>query len=79
LTILDMGAFSAGEEVEQFERSVPRYLCSTQAIACANGTDALELLLRAIGIREGGKVIIPALTGLSTAEMVVLVGDKPIF
>lgn len=77
--ILDKGMFSGGQEVDLFEKAVSDYLNSPHAIACANGTDALELALRALGIGQGDEVIVPALTWVSTAEVVLMVGAKPIF
>lgn len=77
--MLDKGNFSGGEEVQAFESQITNYLNSTFSIACANGTDALELALRALGIGKGDEVIIPAMTWVSTAEVVVMVGAKPVF
>lgn len=77
--VLEAGVFSGGKEVEQFERSVSSFLNSAFSIACANGTDALELALRALNIGPGDEVILPAMTWVSTAEVVILVGAKPIF
>ncbi|MBN3582939.1 DegT/DnrJ/EryC1/StrS family aminotransferase [Algoriphagus aestuarii] len=77
--ILENGRFSGGEEVEDFEQRVSEYLGFTKAIACANGTDALELALRALNIGPGDEVIVPALTWVSTAEVVKMVGATPIF
>ncbi|KPQ18772.1 MAG: putative pyridoxal phosphate-dependent enzyme apparently involved in regulation of cell wall biogen [Algoriphagus marincola HL-49] len=77
--LLDKGVFSGGKEVDLFERSIQDKLKSRNAIACANGTDALELALRALQIGPGDEVIVPALTWVSTAEVVKIVGAKPIF
>ncbi|WP_425639915.1 DegT/DnrJ/EryC1/StrS family aminotransferase [Algoriphagus yeomjeoni] len=77
--MLDKGFFSGGEEVQAFESQITNYLNSPFSIACANGTDALELALRALGIGKGDEVIIPAMTWVSTAEVVVMVGAKPVF
>ena len=77
--VLEAGVFSGGKEVEAFEKSVSDFLNSQNSIACANGTDALELALRALEIGAGDEVIVPAMTWVSTAEAVVLVGAKPIF
>ena len=77
--MLDKGIFSCGEEVNLLEADISNYLKSLVAIACANGTDALELALRALGIGSGDEVIVPAMTWVSTAEVVVLVGAKPVF
>ena len=78
-TILNEGVFSGGKEVEDLESSVSKILNSPFAISCANGTDALELALRGLGIGPGDEVIVPAMTWVSTAEAVVLVGAKPVF
>lgn len=77
--VLESGVFSGGKEVEQFEKSVSSFLNSSFSIPCANGTDALELALRALNIGPGDEVIVPAMTWVSTAEVVVLVGAKPVF
>lgn len=77
--LLDKGVFSGGEEVDLFERSIQNQLKIRNAIACANGTDALELALRALQIGPEDEVIVPALTWVSTAEVVRIVGAKPIF
>ncbi|WP_296704772.1 DegT/DnrJ/EryC1/StrS aminotransferase family protein [Algoriphagus sp.] len=77
--LLDKGRFSGGEEVESFENNVSTILNSPHVISCANGTDALELALRALNIGAGDEVIVPALTWVSTAEAVIMVGAKPVF
>ncbi|UZD24262.1 DegT/DnrJ/EryC1/StrS family aminotransferase [Algoriphagus halophytocola] len=78
-TMLDAGVFSGGEELRLLESHVSRYLGSPYSIACANGTDALELALRALDVGSGDEVIVPALTWVSTAEVVKVVGAKPVF
>ena len=77
--LLKKGIFSAGEEVDGFERNVQNLLKLPSAIACSNGTDALGLALRALEIGEGDEVIVPDFTWVSTAEAVVNVGAKPVF
>ncbi len=77
--VLEEGRFSFGEEVLTFEKRVGDRLKSPHAISCANGTDALELALRALTIGPGDEVIVPAMTWVSTAEVVLMVGAKPIF
>ncbi|MDR7132116.1 dTDP-4-amino-4,6-dideoxygalactose transaminase [Algoriphagus sp. 4150] len=77
--MLDEGVFSGGKEVKSLESKVSTYLSSPFSIACANGTDALELALRALQIGSGDEVIVPAMTWVSTAEAVVMVGAEPIF
>ncbi len=77
--VLDAGVFSGGKEVELLESSISKILNSPFSIPCANGTDALELALRALEIGPRDEVIVPAMTWVSTAEAVVLVGAKPVF
>ncbi|WP_192085792.1 DegT/DnrJ/EryC1/StrS aminotransferase family protein [Algoriphagus sp. Y33] len=77
--MLDLGVFSGGEEVKSLESRISTYLNSPFSIACANGTDAMELALRALQIGSGDEVIVPAMTWVSTAEAVAMVGAKPIF
>ena len=77
--MLDNGIFSGGVEVQALESHISTYLNSPFSISCANGTDALELALRALEIGSGDEVIVPALTWVSTAEVVVIVGAKPVF
>ncbi|MFD2036216.1 DegT/DnrJ/EryC1/StrS family aminotransferase [Belliella marina] len=77
--ILDKGMFSGSEEVDLFESKLRTLLKSPYVISCSNGTDALELALRALEIGHGDEVLVPALSWVSTAEAVVLVGAKPIY
>src|SRR5690606_36248670 len=77
--MLAEGVFSAGKEVDVLESRVAHLLGLPNAIACSNGTDALELSLKALGIGPGDEVIVPALTWVSTAEAVTNVGAKPVF
>lgn len=78
-SMLDDGVFSGGEEVDRLEASLFREFDSAFVMTCANGTDALELALRALEIGSGDEVIVPAMTWVSTAEAVCLVGAKPVF
>jgi UDP-2-acetamido-2-deoxy-ribo-hexuluronate aminotransferase len=78
-SVLDAGIFSGGKEVKAFEQAVCDFLKSKFSIPCANGTDALELALRTLEIGPGDEVIVPAMTWVSTAEAVVMVGAKPVF
>lgn len=78
--MLSKGIFSGGEEVDLLGKNIGNYLGTEAAvIPCSNGTDALEIALRALGIGSGDEVIVPALTWVSTAEAVKLVGATPVF
>lgn len=76
--VLDSGYFILGEEVSSFEKEMADYLGVNHAIGVASGTDALILALRALDIKEGDEVIIPAYTFFATAGAVLHVGAKPV-
>lgn len=71
--------FIKGRAVTDFERSFARYLGAEHCLGCGNGTDALEIILTALGIGSGDEVIVPALSWISTAEAVTTVGAEPVF
>ena len=77
--MLDKGIFSGGEEVVGLENELKAYLKAPYFIACSNGTDALEIALRALNLGQGDEVIVPAMTWVSTAEAVQLVAATPVF
>jgi dTDP-4-amino-4,6-dideoxygalactose transaminase len=70
--------FIGGKEVEQLEETLKKENDVLYAIGCANGTDAIQLSLRACGIGPGDKVILPDLTFWATFEAIVNVGAEPI-
>ncbi len=78
-TILDSSSFIGGSHVESFEKRFGNYIGVDYCIGCANGTDALEIALEAVGIGEGDEVIVPAHTWMSTASAVSRVRATPIF
>jgi dTDP-4-amino-4,6-dideoxygalactose transaminase len=78
-TVLESGRYVGGEQVERFEEEFARYVGARYAVALSSGTAALELTLRALGIRAGDEVIVPAYTFFATAEAVSLIGAKPVF
>ncbi len=77
--LLESNAWVGGAEVERFERSWAQYCTTEHAVGVANGTDALHLVLRALGIGPGDEVLVPANTFIATAEAVVLAGARPRF
>jgi dTDP-4-amino-4,6-dideoxygalactose transaminase len=77
--LLDSSAFIGGQAVEEFEEAWADYCGVGHAIGMANGTDALQLTLTALGIGAGDEVIVPANTFVATAEAVVLAGGTPRF
>jgi dTDP-4-amino-4,6-dideoxygalactose transaminase len=77
--VLDSGRFILGENVSEFEREAAAYLGVADAIGVANGTDAIELVLDALGIGPGDEVICPAFTFYGTVEPVLRRGATPVF
>jgi dTDP-4-amino-4,6-dideoxygalactose transaminase len=72
-------AYIGGPAVRDFETAFADYLGIGHVVACANGTDSIEILLKSYGIGEGDEVIVPALTWISTSEAVSAMGATPVF
>ena len=66
--VLESGRYVLGPEVEAFEDEFAAYLGARHCIGVANGTDALTIALRALGVKPGDEVVLPALTFYATAE-----------
>jgi dTDP-4-amino-4,6-dideoxygalactose transaminase len=79
LKVVSETAFIGGKYAKAFEDAFAEYLEVEYCIACANGTDALEIGLKAIGVGAGDEVLVPANTFFATAEAVGNVGAKPVF
>jgi len=77
--VLDSGRFILGPNVRAFEEEAAGFLGAAKAIGVANGTDALVLVLDALGIGPGDEVICPAFTFYATAEAIVRRGATPVF
>ena len=71
--------FVGGEEIAAFERDFAAWLGAREVIGVGNGTDAIELVLRALGIGAGDEVLVPANTFIATAEAVAATGARPRF
>ena len=76
---IQAGAFVGGAAVEAFERQFAEYCDSPHCVGVANGTDALVLILRGLGVGPGDEVIVPTNTFIATAAAVALVGATPVF
>ena len=77
--VLDHGSYIMGPEVEMFEAQLSEYCGAKHSMGCANGTDALSLVLMAENVGPGDAVFVPAFTFIATAEGIPLVGATPIF
>ena len=73
------GQWILGPQVAQFEHEIAQWAGVKHAVACANGTDALLLVLRAWGVGPGDAVFVPAFTFAASAEVVALTGASPVF
>ena len=71
-------SFIGGKAVDEFERAYAEFTEVAHCIGVANGTDALELALRGVGVTAGGEVILPANTFIATAEAVSRIGAVPV-
>jgi dTDP-4-amino-4,6-dideoxygalactose transaminase len=77
--IADGGRYILGPEVEAFEREFASYLGARHAIGVANGTDALTIALRAMGVGPGDDVVVPSFTFFASAEAIPPTGARPVF
>ena len=78
-SVLDSQIFILGPEVQALEEELAAYCGTRFAVGVASGTDALLLALYACGVRPGDEVIVPAFTYIATADVVSLLGAKPVF
>ena len=77
--VLDHGQFILGPEVAELEEKLAAYTGTKYCISVANGTDALQIALMALGVGPGDEVITPGFTYIATAETVALLGAKPTY
>ena len=77
--VLAHGKYILGPEVLELEERLCEYTGTKFCISCANGTDALQIALMAIGLKPGDEVITPAFSYIATAEATALLGAKPVY
>ncbi len=77
--VLSHGQYILGPEVAELEDKLKAYCGAKHCIGVANGTDALQIALMALGVGAGDEVITPGFTYIATAETVALLGAKPVY
>jgi dTDP-4-amino-4,6-dideoxygalactose transaminase len=77
--VIRESAYIKGKYLEQFEAAFAAFTEMPFCVGCANGTDTLEIALRALGVEDGDEVIVPANTWISTAEAVTTAGGTVVF
>jgi dTDP-4-amino-4,6-dideoxygalactose transaminase len=77
--VIDTTAFVMGPAVKRFETAFARFCEAPHAVSCANGTDAIQVVLRALGVGPGDEVITVANTFIATAEAISMSGARPVF
>ncbi|MCP9753198.1 DegT/DnrJ/EryC1/StrS aminotransferase family protein [Ferruginibacter sp. HRS2-29] len=79
IAVMESSQFIGGKVVSDFATNLAAYHKSRHVIPCANGTDALQIAMMALGIKAGDEVITPSFTYIATVEVAALLGIKPIF
>jgi UDP-2-acetamido-2-deoxy-ribo-hexuluronate aminotransferase len=77
-SVLNSTAFIKAPDVKLFEEELQRYLGVKHVVSCANGTDALQLAMMALGLKPGDEVITTNFTFIATVEVIALLGLKPV-
>ncbi|MNK05587.1 UDP-2-acetamido-2-deoxy-3-oxo-D-glucuronate aminotransferase [compost metagenome] len=77
--VLDSSMYIGGPIVQRFQKSLESYLDVKHVIPCANGTDALQIAMMALGLKPGDEVITPSFTYIATTEVIALLGLTPVF
>ena len=78
LNCLVSTAFINGPPVKEFQTNLENYLKIKYVIPCANGTDALQIAMMALGLKPGDEVIVPSFTYVATAEVIALLRLTPV-
>lgn len=77
--IMEKATFIGGKYVEDFARQLAEYHRAKHAVTCANGTDALQISMMALGLKPGDEVITPSFTYVATTEVIALLRLQPVF
>lgn len=78
LSVIESSAYINGPEVKKFQAELEAYLNVKHVIPCANGTDALQVAMMALGLKPGDEVITATFTYVATAEVIALLGLTPV-
>jgi dTDP-4-amino-4,6-dideoxygalactose transaminase len=78
-SVITKAQFINGPEVSTFQEELSEYLGVKHVIPCANGTDALQIAMMALGLQPGDEVITPSFTYIATTEVIALLGLTPVF
>ena len=78
-SVIDSTAFINGKPVQEFATNLSSYLGTRHTIPCANGTDALQIAMMALGFKPGDEVITPSFTYIATTEVIALLQLTPVF
>lgn len=76
--VIDKASFIKGPQVKKFEDSLAEYLNVKNVIACANGTDALQIAMMSLDLKQGDEILLPVFTYVATAEVIALLGLTPV-
>lgn len=79
IEVMESTAFINGKPVHDFAAHLSAYLGSKHTIPCANGTDALQIAMMALGLKPGDEVITPSFTYIATTEVIALLKLTPVF
>lgn len=79
ISVMESSQFIGGKVVNDFANNLAAYHNSNHVIPCANGTDALQIAMMALGLKPGDEVITPSFTYIATVEVAALLNIKPVF
>lgn len=79
IAVMESSQFIGGKPVNDFAENLARYHGCKHVIPCANGTDALQIAMMALGLKPGDEVITPSFTYIATVEVAALLNIKPVF
>src|SRR6478609_7133302 len=79
MRVLDSERYILGPKVAAFEREFAAYCGAGQAVGVANGTEAITIALRALGVGPGDEVVVPSFTFFASAEAIPPTGASPVF